>query len=559
MTSIRIARVLTIVKIILIYGLDEFIPKSRLNGLRILRWCLFWWRNQHADKSTGDRLKLALVELGPIFVKFGQLMATRQDILPPDMIGSLQTLQDKVPPFDSKQSMKIIEDNMPFPLDKIFSEVSPDPVASASIAQVHFAILQPKFAQRWSLSNRVVIKVVRPGIEEKIRRDIILLRWLGSKFEQLHVDGKRLKPLRLVDDYEQTIMQELDMAKEAANTIKLRKNAETIDKLYVPAVFEMLSNRHVMVLERIEGIPVNDIDALIAAGTNLEKLADAGTSIFFTQVFRDSFFHADMHAGNIFVDVSNPDDPSYIGIDCGICGTLGKQDKRYLAENLLAFFNQDYRRVAELHVNSGWVNPATDVGVLTRAIEEVCAPIFGKPLSEIAMGDFLLELFNTARQFEMEVQPQLVLLQKTLLYIEGLGRKLYPELDLWTTAKPFLEQWIHQQFGAKATWDEVKAHGPEWRMTLPEIPQRLHAYLHREPLQTFQTQQLIQKVLEQNQAQNTRMNRLITAVILLIASQLVQQNFGFAQWVEQSLLILGIIVALSGWLMLPRFKKMGSK
>jgi ubiquinone biosynthesis protein len=559
MTSIRIARVFTIIKIILIYGLDEFIPKSRLNGLRILRWCLFWWRNQHADKSAGERLKLALVELGPIFVKFGQLMATRQDVLPPDMIRSLQTLQDKVPPFDSRQSMKIIEDNMRFPLEKIFSEVSADPVASASIAQVHFATLQPKYAQQWSLSDRVVIKVVRPGIEDKIRRDIILLRWLGSKFEQMHVDGKRLKPLRLVDDYEQTIMQELDMAKEAANTIKLRKNAETIDKLYVPAVFESLSNRHVMVLERIEGIPVNDVDALIAAGTNLEKLADAGTSIFFTQVFRDSFFHADMHAGNIFVDVTNPDDPSYIGIDCGICGTLGKQDKRYLAENLLAFFNQDYRRVAELHVNSGWVNPATDVGVLTRAIEDVCAPIFGKPLSEIAMGDFLLELFNTAREFDMEVQPQLVLLQKTLLYIEGLGRKLYPELDLWTTAKPFLEQWIHQQFGPKATWNEIKAHGPEWHMTLPEIPQLLHAYLHREPQQTFQTQKLVQQVLEQNQIQNARMNRLITAVILLIGSQLVKQNFGFAQWVEQSLLILGIIVALSGWLMLPSFKKMGSK
>jgi ubiquinone biosynthesis protein len=559
MTSIRIARVFTIIKVILIYGLDEFIPKNKLNGLRVLRWCLFWWRNQHPEKSAGDRLKLALVELGPIFVKFGQLMATRQDVLTPDMIRSLQTLQDKVPPFDSRQSMKIIEDNMPLPLDQIFSEVSADPVASASIAQVHFAVLQPEYAQQWSLNDRVVIKVVRPGIEQKIRRDIILLRWLGAKFEQMHVDGKRLKPQRLVDDYEQTIMQELDMAKEAANTIKLRKNAETIDKLYVPAVFESLSNRHVMVLERIEGIPVNDIDALIAAGTNLEKLADAGTAVFFTQVFRDSFFHADMHAGNIFVDVSNPDDPSYIGIDCGICGTLGKQDKRYLAENLLAFFNQDYRRVAELHVNSGWVNPATDVGELTRAIEEVCAPIFGKPLSEIAMGDFLLELFNTARQFDMEVQPQLVLLQKTLLYIEGLGRKLYPELDLWTTAKPFLEQWIHQQFGAKATWDEIKAHGPEWRMTLPEIPQRLHAYLHREPLQTFQTQQLIQQVLQQNQIQQTRMNRLITAVILLICSQLFSQNFGIGQWVEQILLLLGIIVALSGWLMLPSFKKIGSK
>ncbi len=546
MTIRRLRRLIAILRAVLIYGLDELFPHKRYWPLTLARVTCFWWRNRHQGTPRGERLKMALVELGPIHVKFGQLMATRQDILPADIVSALESLQDKVKPFDGKTSRKIIEQSLPGPLASIFSDISEEPVASASIAQVHYATLQPEYAAKWSLGDQVVVKVVRPGIAHKIEKDIILLRWLAGLFERYHIDGKRLKPQRLVDDYETTIMQELDMVREAANTKRLRHNAQSIAKLYVPDIYSELSSERILVQERISGIPVNDIEALKAAGTNLEKLAHAGTEVFFTQVFRDSFFHADMHAGNIFVDVSDPENPSYIGIDCGICGTLNKQDKRYLAENLLAFFNQDYRRVAELHVYSGWVNPATDVETFTQAIEEVCAPIFGKPLNEIAVGEFLVNLFDTARRFDMEVQPQLVLLQKTLLYIEGLGRRLYPELDLWSTAKPFLEDWVKEQIGFGSVWRDLKSHAPEWRMTIPEIPQRLHAYLHREPMQAYQQKQLLEQLIQQQSRQHKRQSRLTLGLLLAVVSLWLDGQDQTLNWVSDISLLSGIIVAISG-------------
>jgi ubiquinone biosynthesis protein len=414
------------------------------------------------SRSRGERLKLALAELGPVFIKFGQLLSTRRDLIPLDIADELAELQDKVAPFSGNEARQIIETALDQDLETVFDTFGDEPMASASVAQVHPA--------RLADGAEVVIKVVRPDVERVIAEDIGLLKgvaaWLDSHVEII----SRLHLPDIVSDYEATIFDELDMRKEAANTEQLRENFAASHLLYVPRVHHALCRSNVLVLERIYGVPVSDIEELRRRGTNMKRLAERGVETFFTQVFEHNFFHADMHPGNIFIDVEDPDEPSYIAIDCAIIGHLEREDQDYLARNLLAFFNRDYAEVTRLHLESGWIPEGTDPVAFERVIHEVCEPIFAKPLNEISFGHFLVRLFQAARRFNMELQPQLVLLQKTLLYVEGLGRELYPELDLWETAKPFMEEWMVERVGPAAALREVAAHAGELLERLPELP-----------------------------------------------------------------------------------------
>lgn len=480
-------RFLRIVLTVLRYRLDTFIP------IKLLPWYLKYTLGivltigrKGAERNRGERLRLALESLGPIFVKFGQILSTRRDLLPDDVADELARLQDRVPPFSGDLAVAIIEKDLHAKIDDIFDEFDRTPLASASIAQVHTAKLKT--------GEHVVAKVIRPKIEKTIRQDIQLLYMLARFVAKTSTDGRRLRPVEVVQDYEYTILDELDLAKEAANTGLLQRNFTDSDLLYVPNIYWDYSRRNVMVMERISGIPVADIPALREHNVNMKVLAERGVEIFFTQVFSHSFFHADMHPGNIFVDPSNPERPKYIAIDCAIMGSLDDADKNYLARNLLAFFKRDYRMVAELHVESGWVPKGTPVHAFESAIRSVCEPMFAKPLKEISFGQVLLGLFQTARRFNMEVQPQLVLLEKTLLNIEGLGRQLYPDLDLWVTAKPFLERWMSEQVGPRRLLDEVKKQAPEWAGQLPQIPNLVFSTLthlsHQEARMAEQTEAL---------------------------------------------------------------------
>ncbi len=414
------------------------------------------------SESRGARLRMALEQLGPVFVKFGQLMSTRRDLLPRDIADELARLQDHVPPFAGAEARRIVEQAIGVPIEEAFSYFELNPMASASVAQVHAATLPDGTA--------VVVKVVRPGIETVIREDLELLRLLAAFLEEHSREARRLHLPEVVEDYERTILLELDLQQEASNTARLRANFAESPLLYVPRVYWNLTRRNVLVLERIDGVPIGDIEALEARGTDLKKLADRGVETFFTQVFEHNFFHADMHPGNIFVDVTDPADPSYIAIDCAIIGSLTREDQDYLARNLLAFFNRDYAEVARLHLESGWIPEDTDPHAFERVIKELCEPIFAKPLNEISFGLFLVQLFDTAREFDMEIQPQLVLLQKTLLYIEGLGRALYPQLDLWETAKPFMERWVADHVGPAAALREFAEYAPLILEQLPRLP-----------------------------------------------------------------------------------------
>jgi ubiquinone biosynthesis protein len=416
-------------------------------------------------QPRGQRLRMALQELGPVFVKFGQLLSTRRDLIPLDIADELAGLQDDVAPFAADIAEHTVSEALGQPLNAVFAEFSSIPMASASVAQVHAAEL--------ASGTQVVVKIVRPDIAEVIREDIDVLNALAGWLTRNIEDAARLHLPEVVGDYETTIFDELDMRKEAANTEQLRQNFAESPMLYVPRVYHELCTQRVLVLERIFGVPISDIDELKRRGTNLKLLAERGVETFFTQVFVDNFFHADMHPGNIFVDVTDPENPSWIAIDCAIIGSLEKDDQDYLARNLLAFFNQDYGQVARPHLESGWVPEDTDTAAFERVIKEVCEPIFAKPLNEISFGQFLVTLFQTARDFNLEIQPQLVLLQKTLLYIEGLGRELYPQLDLWETAKPFMEQWMLQQVGPAATLREFAEHAPELMEVLPRLPSAL--------------------------------------------------------------------------------------
>jgi ubiquinone biosynthesis protein len=461
----RILRFYTIQKTLLEHGLEELIPAKWWPWyMQLGRVSAFWLRNRYPDKLRGERLRLALQSLGPVFVKLGQMLSTRRDLLPQDIADELTLLQDQVQPFDGVEAQHLIEQALGIQsIDQLFSDFDVKPLASASIAQVHSAKLIES-------DKQVIIKVIRPNIKQTIEADIQLMEALAEALQKLLPDGRRLRPVEVVEEYRRTILDELDLLREAGNGIQLRSNFDDSPSLYVPEIYSDYCRSNVMVMERIWGIPVADVERLEKVGVDMKKLAERGVEVFFTQVFRDSFFHADMHPGNIFVSNETPHDPQYIAIDFGIVGTLNREDKRYLAENFIAFFNRDYRKVAELHVDSGWVPSDTQVDDFEMAIRAVCEPIFQKPLDEISFSNVLLQLFNTARRFNMQVQPQLVLLQKTLLYIEGLGRQLYPQLDLWSTAKPFLENWMKEQIGLSAMANKVKSNLPFWSEKLPEIP-----------------------------------------------------------------------------------------
>jgi len=507
-----------ILKTMLQYGLEQLIPLQWQPWyFRAVRSAAFWLRNKYPDKTQGERLRLALQQLGPVWVKFGQMLSTRRDLFPAQWVDELAKLQDKVEAFPGEQARQLIIEQLDLvQITDLFEQFDETPLASASIAQVHTAQLKQADG---SLAD-VVIKVIRPDIKPQILADLELMEALAALVARYLPDGKRLRPQEVVAEYRKTILDELDLQREAANAIQLKRNFEGSDSLYVPYVYADHSRPGVMVMERIYGIPVSDLPALRSQGTNLELLAKRGVEVFFTQVFRDSFFHADMHPGNIFVSFETPHNPKYIGIDCGIVGTLNKEDKRYLAENFVAFFNRDYLKVAQLHVDSGWVPADTSVEEFESAIRTVCEPIFQKPLQEISFGQVLFNLFNTARRFNMQVQPQLVLLQKTLLYIEGLGRQLYPQLDLWQTAKPFLENWVKQQMGPAALWREVKANLPFWAEKMPEMPGLLHQYLQQGPKQQAQLLAKLQQVQAQQQHQTKKLANAVLAGCSLLAAVL---------------------------------------
>lgn len=421
------------------------------------------------NRPRGESLCLALEKLGPIFIKFGQLLSTRRDLLPEDIADALTKLQDKVEPFPGKQAISMIEASFGKSINELFAQFSETPLASASIAQVHAATLHD--------GSDVIVKILRPNVKKFIRRDISLMYLAAKWVERFWSHGKRLHPVELVKEFEQTIIDELDLMREAASASQLRRNFADSSIMYVPKIYWDHTLHNVMVMERIYGIQISDTASLKANNVNMKKLAEYGVEIFFTQVFRDSFFHADMHPGNLFVDATDPENPKYLGVDFGIMGTLSPEDLHYLAGNLFAFFNRDYHRVAELHVQSGWVPPDTRIDQFESAIRTVCEPIFEKPLSEISFGQLLLRLFQTAERFQMEVQPQLMLLQKTLLSIEGLGRQLYPDLDLWTTAKPFMSKWMIKQKGLKAVFDESKKDWQETLINVIKTPHLLHDVL----------------------------------------------------------------------------------
>ena len=460
----QVLRLLYINRILVRHGLDEVVLATHL--FRPFRFLLylspFYWFRREKLPPFPVRIRQTLEDLGPIFIKYGQIVSTRRDLLDEDIAEELAKLQDAVPPFPGSQARTIIEQAYGKKIEEIFALFDETPLASASIAQVHAAKLKN--------GDDVVVKVLRPGIEKTIRRDLSILYTVAGLANRFWKEAHRLKPLELVEDYDRTISDELNLTREAANASQLRRNWDNSPILFVPQIYWDLTKTNVMVIERIYGTPVSDVESLKAQGISLERLGALGVEIFFTQVFRDNFFHADMHPGNIFVSPEG----QYTAVDFGIMGTLTTDDQRYLAENLLAFFNRDYHKVAQLHVDSGWVPKTTRVDEFEAAIRTVSEPIYDRPLGEISFAHFLVNLFQTARRFDMEVQPQLVLLEKTLVYVEGVGRQLYPELDLWATAKPFLERWLNEQIGPKAFVNRVKENLPQISENLPELPLLAH-------------------------------------------------------------------------------------
>lgn len=457
----QLRRLAKIYYVVAKYRLDNLIDKSRLP--LTIRIALAPTKLVTQSKiSRGERLRRALEELGPIFIKFGQLLSTRPDLVAPDICAEIKHLQDNVTPFPSEVFTAQVETALEEKVEDIFAQFDQTPLATASIAQVHKASLKD--------GTEVVVKSIRPNIEKTISRDIALLYTIAKLIAKYSIDGPRLKPVEVIEDYEKVIFGELNLQSEGANASLLKHNFENSPLLHVPQIHWPYSNENVLVMERISGIPVTNIDDLKAAGVNFKNLAERGVEIFFTQVFEHNFFHADMHPGNIFVDVANPENPRYIAIDCAIMGSLTKDDQFYMARNLLAIFNRDYTQVAELHVRSGWVPKDTSIAEFTTAIRAVCEPIFERPLGEISLGHMLVSLFSTARQFNMQVQPSLVLLQKTLLNIEGLGRQLYPDLDLWVTAQPYLQKWLKDRYSPKAIFKQIKDDLPDLLEKLPQVP-----------------------------------------------------------------------------------------
>ncbi len=493
----HIARLVFIVFTVLRFGLDELALSSfRQPWVRLLVRLMTVGRR--LDAPRGERLRMALERLGPIFVKFGQVLSTRRDLLPEDLADELAKLQDRVPPFPAAQARSLVELAFGRSIETIFSSFEAEPVASASIAQVHFAVLKD--------GREVAVKVLRPGMLAVIDDDLSLMRQLAVWVERLSADGKRLKPREVVAEFANYLHDELDLVREAANAAQLRRNMAGLQLVEIPEMYWELCTSGVIVMERMNGIPISQRQRLQDAGVDIKKLATDGVTIFFTQVFRDGFFHADMHPGNIQVSVAPATFGRYIALDFGIVGTLTEFDKEYLAQNFIAFFRRDYKRVAELHVESGWVPSATRVDELEGAIRAVCEPHFDRPLKDISLGQVLLRLFQTSRRFNVEIQPQLVLLQKTLLNVEGLGRQLDPELDLWNTAKPFLERWMNEQIGWRGLLERLKNEAPRYVQLLPELPRLLHQALQQRPASE-------QRAIEALLLEQRRTNRLLQTIV----------------------------------------------
>ncbi len=508
----RVFRLVTILWVAARYGLDEFfLGNERTRGLRILvRFALFW-RDLSAPRAV--RLRLALERLGPIFVKFGQMLSTRRDLMPPDIADDLARLQDRVPPFPAAQARSALAAIYGKPVEQVFARFDAEPVASASMAQVHFAELFD--------GRPAAVKILRPGITRIINHDLDLLESAALLMEKLFIDGRRLKPREVVSEFSKTLHDELDLMREAANCSQLRRNFEHSELLIVPEVYWEYCESGVMVMERMQGIPISRKDQLVAMGIDTQRLARDGVEIFFTQVFRDAFFHADMHPGNILVNAQG----HYIALDFGIMGTLTEQDKNYLAQNFLAFFRRDYRAVAQAHVDAGWTPADTRVDEFEAAIRTVCEPIFDRPLREISFGKVLLRLFQTSRRFNMEIQPQLVLLQKTLLNIEGLGRELDPELDLWKTGKPFLERWMSEQSGWRGWMRNLQQEAPYWAAALPQLPRLAHALLKHAHTEQNNTQlQLLVKRQKRSLKRLRVATGVLAAVLLLTLGWLIRSH-----------------------------------
>ena len=520
-------RLLEIQRVLLRHGLDDYVRATHL--YRPLRFVFFLspevWFARRRGSSRGERLRLALEELGPIFVKFGQAVSTRRDLLPPDIADELARLQDRVPPFPGSEARALIEQAYGRSVTETFSQFEEAPLAAASIAQVH--------AARLHSGEEVVVKVLRPGMHAVIERDLEVLHALAELAQRYWSEGRRLRPRELVNEYQKTILDELDLMREAANASQLKRNFAGSELLYVPEVYWDYCRTEVMVLERIHGVPISDMASLKGAGTNIALLAENGVRIFFTQVFRHNFFHADMHPGNIFVLIDDPARPRYAAVDFGIVGSLDVRDQQYLAENFLAVFDRDYRRVAQLHLDSGWVPPGTRLEEMESAVRTVCEPILDRPLKDISFGRILLRLFEISRRFNMQIQPQLLLLQKTLLNVEGLGRDLYPDLDVWNTATPILREWMRERSGARALLRSLRTEAPQLLAGMRELPAALQRLL-RAPLvpAAAPTSQELDALRAEMRSARRRQQALALGTLLLagFAALALTRGLGWPAW-----------------------------
>jgi len=532
-----IGRLLQIQRVLVRHGLDEIVLAMHL--FRPLRFFFYMspatWFERRRGGSRGERIRLALEELGPIFVKFGQALSTRRDLLPTDIADELEKLQDRVPPFPGAEARAIAERAYGRPLSEVFEHFDEQPLAAASVAQVHLARLRS--------GEEVVVKVIRPGVRERIERDLEVMYVLARLALDYSADGHRLRPVEVVREYEKTILDELDLMREAANAAQLKRNFAGSELLYVPEVYWDYCRPEAMVMERIHGVIVSDLDELRRRGTNIQRLAENGVTIFFTQVLRHNFFHADMHPGNIFVQLEDPEYPKYCAVDFGIVGSLDVRDQHYLAENFLAFFDRDYHRIAQLHVDSGWVPADTRVEELEAAVRTVCEPIFNKPLSEISFGLVLLRLFETARRFQMKVQPQLILLQKTLLQIEGLGRQLYPQLDLWKTAQPILKDWAADRLSGRNLAEQLRRQLPDLSEALRTLPQVLQQFVQQASEGKFRLrveQPGFEHLREEIRASARRRDATIVAATTLLGG-LVWLAIGISPWPGVVLCAAGLV------------------